>query len=124
MKQEAFSPAGAPKPIAPYSPAIKAAGLIFVSGQLPMDRTGAIPEGMAAQTRQCLENMKALLAAAGCGLDSVVKCTVFITNMDDFGTMNETYGKYFSDTPPARSTVEVSRLARGANVEIEAIALA
>ena len=124
MKREAIVAAGAPKPIAPYSPAIKAAGMIFVSGQLPVDSAGAIPEGMAAQTRQCLENMGTLLSAAGVGFGDVVKCTVFITNMDDFGKMNEVYGQFFTDTPPARSTVEVSRLARGALVEIEAIALA
>jgi 2-iminobutanoate/2-iminopropanoate deaminase len=123
MKREAIFASGAPKPIAPYSPAIKAAGLVFVSGQLPVDQSGSIPEGVADQTRQCLENMKNLLAAAGVGLDSVVKCTVFITNMGEFGTMNEVYAEFFPDTPPARSTVEVSRLARGALVEIEAIAV-
>lgn len=123
MKQEAVFAPGAPKPIAPFSPAIKAAGMVFVSGQLPLVPSGTIPEGIAAQTRQCLENMKALLAAAGVGLDSVVKCTVFITNMDDFGAMNEVYAQYFPNTPPARSAVEVSRLARGALVEIEAIAV-
>lgn len=124
MKREAISVPGAPKPIAPYSPAIKAAGLVFLSGQLPIDQSGAIPEGITAQTRQCLENMKALLAAAGTSLDNVVKCTVFITDMDDFGKMNEVYAGFFTGTPPARSAVEVSRLARGAMVEIEAIALA
>ena len=123
MKREAIFASGAPKPIAPYSPAIKAAGLVFVSGQLPVDQSGSMPEGVADQTRQCLENMKNLLAAAGVGLDSVVKCTVFITNMGEFGTMNEAYAEFFPETPPARSTVEVSRLARGALVEIEAIAL-
>jgi len=123
MKHEAVSVPGAPKPIAPFSPAIKAAGLVFVSGQLPLDASGAIPEGISAQTRQCLENMKALLAAAGTTLGNAVKCTVFITNMDDFGKMNEVYREYFPTTPPARSAVEVSRLARGALVEIEAIAL-
>jgi 2-iminobutanoate/2-iminopropanoate deaminase len=124
MKREAVSVPGAPKPIAPYSPAIKAAGLVFVSGQLPLDSAGTIPEGITAQTRQCLENMKALLAAAGTEPGNVVKCTVFITNMDDFGKMNEVYREYFPNTPPARSAVEVPRLAKGALVEIEAIALA
>ncbi|NLE96018.1 MAG: hypothetical protein GX600_10145 [Dehalococcoidia bacterium] len=124
MKREAISVPGAPKPIAPFSPAIKAAGLVFVSGQLPIDQSGAIPEGITAQTRQCLENMKALVSAAGLGMDSIVKCTVFITNMDEFGKMNEVYAGFFPGTPPARSAVEVSRLARGALVEIEAIAVA
>ncbi len=123
MKQVAVSVPGAPKPIAPYTPAIKAAGLVFVSGQLPVDSSGTIPEGITAQTRQCLENMKALLAAAGTGLSSVIKATVFITNMDEFAAMNAVYSQYFPDVPPARSAVEVSRLARGALVEIEAIAL-
>ncbi len=123
MRREAVSIPGAPKPIAPFSPAIKALGLVFVSGQLPIESSGTIPEGITAQTRQCLENMKALLAAAGTGLTNVIKVTVFITNMDDFGKMNEVYSQYFPDTPPARSAVEVSRLARGALVEIEAIAL-
>ncbi len=123
MTREAVSVPGAPKPIAPYSPAIKAAGLVFVSGQLPVDPTGSMPADMVAQTRQCLDNMKAILGAAGVGLERVVKTTVFITNMDEFGKMNEEYGKYFPEPPPARSTVEVSRLAKGALIEIEAIAL-
>ncbi len=123
MKREAISAPGSPKPIAPYSPAIKTTGLVFVSGQLPIDASGSVPEGITAQTRQCLENMKVLLTTAGTSFDNVVKCTVFITNMDDFAKMNEVYGEYFKGTPPARSAVEVSRLARGAMVEIEAIAL-
>jgi 2-iminobutanoate/2-iminopropanoate deaminase len=123
MMREAISAPGSPKPIAPYSPAIKTTGLVFVSGQLPIDASGSVPEGITAQTRQCLENMKVLLTTAGTSFDNVVKCTVFITNMDDFAKMNEVYGEYFKGTPPARSAVEVSRLARGAMVEIEAIAL-
>ncbi len=121
--REAVSVPGAPKPVAPLSPAIKAGGFVFVSGQLPLEPAGQLAEGMSAQTRQCLENMKQILLAAGIGLDNVVKCTVFITNMDEFATMNSAYAEYFPETPPARSTVEVSRLARGALVEIEAIAL-
>lgn len=123
-EREAVSIPGAPKPIAPFSPAIKAAGLVFVSGQLPLDSSGAMPDDIAAQTRQCMENIKALVEAAGSGLDRAVKCTVFLTDMDDFGKMNEVYATYFPDVPPARAAVEVSRLARGAKVEIEAIALA
>ncbi len=124
MIREAVFVPGVPRPTAPYSPAIKAAGFVFVSGQLPIDPSGTMPDGMSAQTRQCLDNAKAILAASGVGLDSVVKCTVFITNMDEFGLMNEAYGQYFPELPPARSTVEVSRLAKGALVEIDAIALA
>ncbi len=123
-EREAFSIPGAPKPIAPFSPAIKAAGLVFVSGQLPLDMSGSMPDDISAQTRQCMENIKALLEAAGSGLDRVVKCTVFLTNFDEFAKMNEVYGQFFADTPPARAAVEVSRLARGALVEIEAVALA
>ena len=124
QERVAVSIPGAPKPIAPYSPAIRAAGLVFVSGQLPLDLSGRMPEDVAAQTHQCMENIKALLQAAGSDLDKVVKCTVFLTDMDDFGSMNEVYAGYFPGTPPARAAVEVSRLARGARVEIEAIALA
>ena len=124
MELEAIAIPGAPKPVAPFSPAIRAAGLVFVSGQLPLDRTGAMPQGTPAQTRQCMENVKALLEAAGTSLDRVVKCTVFITNMDEFAQMNEVYGQYFGETPPARACVEVPRLAKNALVEIEAIALA
>ena len=122
-ERETVSVPGAPKPIAPFSPAIKAGGLVFVSGQLPLDASGSMPEDVAAQTRQCMENVKALVEAAGSRMERVVKCTVFLTNMDDFGGMNEVYAQYFPDAPPARAAVEVSRLARGALVEIEAIAL-
>ena len=123
MKLEPIVIAGAPKPIAPFSPAIRAAGFLFISGQLPITLSGVMPEGISAQTRQCMENMKALLEAAGTGLDKVAKCTVFITNMDDFGEMNAVYAQYFGAVPPARACVEVSRLAKNALVEIEAIAL-
>lgn len=123
MELEPIAIPGAPKPIAPFSPAIRAAGFLFISGQLPIDLTGAMPEGIAAQTRQCMENLKALLAAAGTAFDKVVKCTVFITNMDEFGEMNAVYAQYVGAVPPARACVEVSRLARNALVEIEAIAL-
>jgi 2-iminobutanoate/2-iminopropanoate deaminase len=124
VKREAVSIPGAPKPVGPFSPAIKAAGMVFASGQLPLDAKGAMPEGIVAQTGQCLENLKAVFEAAGTNLGNVVKCTVFIKNMDDFAKMNEVYASFFPQTPPARSTVEVSRLARNALIEIEAIALA
>ncbi len=124
MKREAVSLPGAPKPVGPFSPAIKAAGLVFASGQLPLDTKGTMPEGIAAQTRQALDNLKSIFEASGSDLDNVVKCTVFIKNMADFAKMNEVYAGYFPQTPPARSTVEVSRLAKDALIEIEAIALA
>jgi 2-iminobutanoate/2-iminopropanoate deaminase len=123
VKREAVNIPGAAKPVGPFSPAIKAAGFVFVSGQLPL-AGGSMPEGIVAQTRQSLENVKAVLEAAGTGLGNVVKCTVFIKNMDDFAKMNEVYAGFFPQTPPARSTVEVARLAKNALIEIEAIALA
>lgn len=108
----------------PYSPAIKTEGLIFVSGQIPANAAapGAMPEGIEAQARQSLENLKAVLQQAGAGLPDVVKTTVFLTDMNDFETVNRVYGEYFERPYPARSCVEVSRLPKGALVEIEAVA--
>jgi 2-iminobutanoate/2-iminopropanoate deaminase len=115
-----------PKAIGPYSQAIKANGFIFMSGQIPFDpATAKIIEGdIAAQTARVLENLKAILEAAGSSLDRAVKATVFLKDMNDFTAMNEVYGKYFVANPPARSTVEVARLPRDVRVEIELIALA
>jgi len=104
-------------PGAPYSPALKIGDFVFTAGQLPDDSQA----DMKAQTRQALDKIKALLEAAGSSLNSVVKCTVYITNMDEFASMNEVYGEYFKDKPPARTTVQVSRLARNARIEIDAI---
>jgi 2-iminobutanoate/2-iminopropanoate deaminase len=116
----------APQAIGPYSQAIKANGLVFASGQIPIDpQTGQfVPGGIEEQTEQVLKNLAAVLEAAGSGLDRVVKTTVFLAYMQEFGAMNEIYGKYFSEEPPARATVEAVSLPRGARVEIEAIALA
>jgi 2-iminobutanoate/2-iminopropanoate deaminase len=115
----------APSAIGPYSQAIKAGGFLFASGQIPIDpKSGAfVSGGIAEQTEQVLKNLSAVLEAAGSGLDRVVKTTVFLADMDEFGAMNEVYGKYFSSRPPARATVEAARLPRDARVEIEAIAL-
>ena len=115
-----------PKAIGPYSQAIKSSGFIFMSGQIPFDpATAKIIEGdIAAQTARVLENLKAILEAAGSSLDRAVKATVFLKDMNDFAAMNEVYGKYFVANPPARSTVEVARLPRDVRVEIELIALA
>jgi 2-iminobutanoate/2-iminopropanoate deaminase len=118
----------APAPFqgAPYSQAIKAAGLVFVAGQVGI-RPGdgeLVGEGIAEQTEQTLQNLKAILEAAGSGLDRLVKTTVFLTNLADFRGMNEVYAKHVGDSPPARSTVEVSALPPGIIVEIEAVALA
>ena len=107
----------------PYSQGTLFSGLIFVSGQLPIDpATGAIPEGVEAQTRQSLASVKAVLEAGGGGLDTVLKTTVFLKNMGDFATMNAIYAEHFIGATPARSTIEVARLPRDVLVEIEAIA--
>lgn len=115
----------APAAIGPYSQAMKLDSLIMTSGQLPVDPyTGEIAEGgIKEQTKQSLENVKAILEAAGGNMQSVVKTTVFIKNMDDFNAVNEIYSKYFQDNPPARSCIEVARLPKDALIEIEATAL-
>lgn len=114
----------APRAIGPYSQAVIWQGLVFVSGQIPLDPlTGEIVEGdIAAQTERVLENLRAILEACGSSLDRVVKTTVYLADLNDFPQMNEVYARYFPSAPPARATVEVSRLPRGARVEIEAIA--
>jgi 2-iminobutanoate/2-iminopropanoate deaminase len=117
----------APAPFqgAPYSQAIKANGLVFVSGQLALVPGGKelVPGGIAEQTEQVLANLRAILEAAGSSLDQIVKTTVFLQNLDDFGGMNEVYARHIGSVPPARSTVEVAKLPSGALVEIEAVAL-
>jgi 2-iminobutanoate/2-iminopropanoate deaminase len=116
----------APNAIGPYSQAVKANGLVFASGQIPIDpQTGQfVPGGIAEQTEQVLKNLAAVLEAAGSGLDRIVKTTVFLADMEEFAAMNEVYGRFFTDSPPARATVEAAGLPRAARVEIEAIALA
>jgi 2-iminobutanoate/2-iminopropanoate deaminase len=116
----------APKAIGPYSQAIRANGLVFASGQIPLDpATMQIVEGgIRAQTERVLNNLSAVLQAAGSSLDRVVKTTVFLADLTDFAEMNETYGRFFGEAPPARSTVEVARLPRDVKVEIDVIALA
>jgi 2-iminobutanoate/2-iminopropanoate deaminase len=118
----------APAPFqgAPYSQAIKANGLVFVSGQLALkpDHAEIVGDTIAEQTEQVLANLRAILEAAGSGLDRLVKTTVFLQDLGDFNGMNEVYKQYVGDQPPARSTVEVAKLPSGALVEIEAIALA
>ncbi len=124
--REVVSTKDAPQPIGPYSQAIKAAGLVFCSGQAALDpTTGKLIAGdVAAQTERVLKNLSAVLKDAGSGLDRVVKAIVFLKNMDDFDRMNAVYARYFGSAPPARSTVEVCRLPKDALVEIEVVALA
>jgi 2-iminobutanoate/2-iminopropanoate deaminase len=115
----------APQAIGPYSQGIRALGLIFTSGQIAIDpATSQIVSGdVRAQTERVLENLSAILTASGSGLEKVLRCTVFLKNMGDFAAMNEVYGRYFKQAPPARSTVEVARLPKDVLVEIDAIAL-
>jgi 2-iminobutanoate/2-iminopropanoate deaminase len=119
---------GAPRPYAgaPYNQAIKAAGLVFCAGQVGLDPAAGtlVPGGVEAQAQRAMENLKAVLEAAGSSFDKVVKTTVFVADMADFATVNEVYGSFFTDLPPARSTVQVAGLPAGALVEIEATALA
>ncbi len=124
--KEVISTDRGPKAIGPYSQAIKANGLIFTAGQIPFDPvTGLIIEGdVALQTARVLENLKAIVEAAGSSLDKAVKATVYLKDMNDFGAMNDVYGRYLQKNPPARSTVEVSRLPRDVRVEIDLIVLA
>ncbi len=125
MQREQVKTQHAPAAIGPYSQAIKAGGLIFAAGQIPLDPTTAQIVGgdVQAQTERVLENMRAVLTAAGASFETVVKTTVFLKSMSDFAAMNEVYARYFTDVAPARSTVAVADLPRGALVEIECVAL-
>ena len=124
--REVIATQDAPQAIGPYSQAIKAAGLVCCSGQIALDpASGAVVAGdVAQQTERVLRNLSAVLAAAGSGLDRVVKTTVFLKNMGDFTAMNEVYSRHFKTAPPARSTVEAARLPKDVLVEIDVIALA
>ena len=115
----------APRAIGPYSQAVRAGNLVFASGQIPIDpATGEfVAGGIAEQTEQVLRNVRAVFEAAGVGLGQVIKTTVFLADMDDFTAMNEVYGRFFGENPPARATVQAARLPRDARVEIEAIAV-
>ena len=123
--REIISTENAPRAIGPYSQAVRAGGFVFASGQIPIDpATGeVVAGGVAEQTDQVLRNVSAVLEAAGTGLDRVVKTTVFLADMNDFIAMNEVYGRFFGEQPPARATVQAGRLPRDAKVEIEAIAM-
>jgi 2-iminobutanoate/2-iminopropanoate deaminase len=125
MNRETVQTNQAPKAIGPYAQAIKANGFIYTAGQVPIDpKTGNFVEGdITAQTRQVLENLKAVLEAGGSSLDRVIKATVFLENMADFAAMNEIYAEYLGGAKPARSTVAVAELPRGALVEIDLVAV-
>ncbi|NPV13825.1 RidA family protein [candidate division WOR-3 bacterium] len=122
MKEAVFSDQ-APKPVGPYSQAVIAGSLVWCSGQIGIDpKTGLLVEGLEQQTEQIFKNLKVVLEKAGSGLDQVIKATVFITNMKDFVRVNEIYARFFKEPFPARSTVEVGALPKGALVEIEVVA--
>lgn len=124
MTLRAINAAGAPKPIAPYSPAIDTGGLVFVSGQIGADpATGELLDGVAAQADRVLKNIVAILDAAGLTMSDVAKTTCFLADINDFNAFNEVYARYFDGPKPARSTFAVAALPRGARVEIEAIAV-
>jgi 2-iminobutanoate/2-iminopropanoate deaminase len=113
-----------PAAIGPYNQGIVAGGFLFTSGQLPINpKTGKVPEGIEKQTAQVLDNLRAIVEEAGSNLDNVVKCTVYIQNMDDFNVMNGIYATYFKNVAPARACVEVSKMAKNALIEIDAIAI-
>jgi len=126
MSREIVQTETAPKAIGPYAQAVKANGMVYTAGQIPINpKTGDFVSGdIAAQTRQVLENLKAVLEAGGSSLEKVVKATVFLRNMGEFAAMNEIYAEYLGNVKPARSTVAVSELPRGALVEIDLMALA
>ncbi len=125
MEKREVKTENAPAPVGPYSQAVIAGGFVFCSGQIALDpRTGTIVgNDIESETKQVMENLKAVLESAGSSFDRVVKTTIFLKNMDDFARVNEVYGRYFGEIPPARSTVEVVKLPKGASVEIDCLAL-
>jgi 2-iminobutanoate/2-iminopropanoate deaminase len=127
MTRQVIQTEDAPRAIGPYSQAISvtAGKTVYCSGQIPLDpATGQLVEGdISVETERVLQNLKAVLSASGLGLPQVVRCGIFLTDLNDFAKVNEVYARYFTEAPPARSTVQVSALPRGARVEIEAIAV-
>ena len=123
--RELVTAAGAPTAIGPYSPALKAGNLLFLSGSIPLDPVSGqlVPGGIVEQTTQVMENIKSLLEAAGASFDNVARTTVFMVDLGEFAQMNEVYAKYFAAPYPARSTVQVVRLPRDVRVEIDVIAV-
>ena len=124
MQREVIATDRTPAAVGPYAQAIRVGDLVFTAGQIGLDpATGALVGGVEEQTRQVMSNLQAVLAAAGSSLQNIIKTTIFLTDLADFQTVNAIYGSYFSQQPPARSTVQVAGLPRGARIEIEAIAL-
>ncbi|MDJ0808506.1 MAG: RidA family protein [Desulfobacterales bacterium] len=125
MERQIISTTEAPSAIGPYSQAVQVGGMLFVSGQIPIDPVSGelVQGGVEAETRQVLNNLKAILEAAGSSLEKVVKATLFIADMNQFGTINAIYAEYFQTDPPARACVEVARLPKDVQIEIEAVAL-
>lgn len=125
MPKEIIKTSTAPQAIGPYSQAVRVSKFLFLSGQIPLDpSTGELVSGtIEEETTRVMENIKAVLAAAGADMASIVKTTIFLTDLGDFAVVNATYGKYFTADPPARSTVQVAALPKGARVEIECIAV-
>ena len=122
--KKAFVTSHAPKPIGPYSQVVQAGQFLFLAGQIPLTPDGKMNEGdVVEQTRQVLNNLKAVLAEAGATMDNVVKTTIFLKDLGDFETVNRVYAEYFSEPYPARSTVEAARLPKGARLEIDFIAM-
>ncbi|MGA9059774.1 MAG: RidA family protein [Terriglobia bacterium] len=126
MSKDVISTSKAPAALGPYSQALRWGDLIFVSGQIPIDpaTSQVVGDDVAAQTERVLKNLAAILEAAGASLGQVLKTTVYLRDLNDFGKMNEVYARFFSEQPPARATVQVARLPRDVSVEIEAVAAA
>ena len=124
MDKKIINTSNAPAPIGPYSQAVASNGMLYVSGQIPLDPASGelISTGIKDETQRVMKSLKAILEEAGAKFDNVVKCSIFVADMNDFGAINEVYGSYFGANPPARETVEVSTLPKNVNVEISCIA--
>lgn len=124
MSKTVISTASAPEAIGPYSQAVSANGFVFCSGQVPFEPSTMelVSGSISEETKRCVQNLEAVLKEAGSDLSKIVKTTIYVTNMDDFAEVNEAYGSFFSSEPPARATVGVSALPKGARVEIECVA--
>lgn len=124
MDKKIINTPNAPAPIGPYSQAVASNGMLYVSGQIPLDpeTMELISSGIQDETHRVMQSLQAILEAAGASFDNVIKCSIFVADMGDFGAINNVYGGYFGDNPPARETVEVSTLPKSVNVEISCIA--